>query len=227
MKRLSVFICMLLAVTALYAKGIKEEYRAEEEKARVSYAFGMIMGSNLGSMPLEFDYHAFTEGLRAMLEDIAETQFSEQEAYEIVETALQEAMEKMTESNRSLEDEFLYANSLRPEVKVTESGLQYEIIKDSNGEKPATDSVVKVNYRGTFVDGTPFDSSDEEGTFIPLEMVIEGWTEGLLLMGVGSNYRLFIPSYLAYGKDGIQGIIPPYSTLIFDVELLEITAGEF
>ncbi|MCL2265030.1 MAG: FKBP-type peptidyl-prolyl cis-trans isomerase [Treponema sp.] len=230
MKKNFICICLLLAVTALYAKGIQDEYNAAEERARISYAFGMIMGTNLESMPIEFDYNAFTEGLKAMLEGggSGKTLFSEQEAYEIVETALQEAMEKLTDTNRQLEAEFLNNNSLRSGVMITASGLQFEIIKDAQGEKPAIDSVVRVHYNGTFIDGSLFDASyEEEGSYIPLEMVIQGWTEGLMLMSVGSKYRLYIPSNLAYGSEGIQGVIPPYSTLIFDVELLEITDGDF
>ena len=227
MKKSLICICLFSALTALYAKGIQDEYKAADDRAQISYAFGMIMGSNLVSMPIDFDYHAFTEGIKAVLED-TETLFSEQEAYDIVETALQEAMEKLSEGNRSLEAEFLNKNSLRPGVMITSSGLQFEILKDAQGDRPSIDSVVRVHYTGTFIDGSLFDSSyDEEGVYIPLEMVINGWTEGLLLMSVGSKYRLFIPSNLAYGREGIQGVIPPYSTLIFEVELLEITDGNY
>ncbi|WP_461257211.1 FKBP-type peptidyl-prolyl cis-trans isomerase, partial [Treponema sp. R80B11-R83G3] len=105
----------------------------------------------------------------------------------------------------------------------TESGLQYEIIKSTEGEKPRKSSVVRVIYTGNFTDGRIFDRSTEEGgAYIPLENVIPGWTEGLMLMSPGSIYRLYVPSKLAYGKDGIQGVIAPYSTLVFMVELLEI-----
>jgi FKBP-type peptidyl-prolyl cis-trans isomerase len=226
MKKLFVFVCLCLfvCVLSLHARGIQEDYRAAEEKARVSYAFGMAIGSNfnLGAMGIEFDYAAFTDGLRAMVE-AGEPQFSEQEAMEIIETALQNAMETRANQNRLLEREFLTMNSQRPEIMVTETGLQYEIIENTEGEKPKADSVVRVLYTGTFIDGTPFDSSvEEDGSYIPMELVINGWTEGLMLMSIGSQYRLFIPSYLAYGSDGIQGIIPPYSTLIFTVKLLEI-----
>lgn len=227
MKKLTILICMFLAVTTVYARAIKEDYTKAEEQAKVSYAFGMIMGTNLDSMPLEFDYSAFSEGLRSILESGIEPLFSEQEAYDIVETALQRAMEKMSEGNRGIESDFLIANSQRPGVMVTESGLQYEVIKDTKGDKPTIESVVRVKYEGTFVDGSPFDKSEEaEGAMIPLEMVIQGWTEGIMLMSPGSIYKLYIPSDLAYGKDGIQGIIPPYSTLIFNVELLEIMPAD-
>jgi len=227
MKKLIIFICMLSAAAALFARGIQEDYKTAEDQARVSYAFGMIMGANLESMPIEFDYEAFSEGLRSMLEKGIEPQFSQQEAYEIVETALQQAVERLQDDNRRMEDEFLFTNSQREGVHVQPSGLQYEVIREARGEKPVLSSLVKVKYKGTFIDGSLFDSSEDDGSYIPLEMVIEGWSEGLMLMSVGSNYRLFIPSALAYGRDGIQGIIPPYSTLIFDVELLEISEGDY
>ena len=228
MKKLTIFLCLFFAVLVLHARAIHDDYREAEEKARISYAFGMAVGSNfdLGSMGIELDYAAFADGFRAMNEDI-EPQFSEQEAMELIEIALQAAMEKKSVQNRQSEEDFLNANAQRPEVRVTQTGLQYEIIRNADGEKPKADSVVKVHYTGTFTDGSPFDSSvEDEGAYIPLEFVFSGWTEGLMLMSVGSQYRLFIPSYLAYGVDGIQGIIPPYSTLIFTVELLEIVSQE-
>jgi len=228
MRKLTVFLCLFFAVMTLQAKAIKEDYRQADEKAQVSYAFGMAIGSNfnLSSMGIEFDYAAFTEGLRAMIED-KETQFSEQEAMEIIETALQVAMDNRANQNRMLEREFLANNMMRQGVQVTGTGLQYEIIVAAEGEKPELESVVRVNYVGTFIDGKPFDSSnDDNGAYIPLEFVITGWAEGLMLMSPGSQYRLFIPSDLAYGDEGIHGIIPPYSTLIFTVELLEIVNEE-
>jgi FKBP-type peptidyl-prolyl cis-trans isomerase len=223
MKKTFIFICLFLSVLALHAKAIQEDYRNAEEKARLSYAMGMIIASNynLSTLGLELDYNAFSEGLKATIEN-GETQFSLQEATEIVETAYYNAMEKVAEENRQHEEEFLAANSRRPEVQVTPSGLQYEVFEEADGEKPASNSIVAVNYEGTFIDGTLFDKSEDEGTNIPLEIVIPGWTEGLMLMSVGSKYRIYIPSSLAYGKNGFQNVIPPYSTLIFTVELLEI-----
>jgi len=226
MKKLFVIVCLLLPVLSLQAKAIQEDYKNAEERTRVSYAFGLLMASNLKSIDLEFDYNAFSDGLKAMLEDL-DLQFSEQEAMEMVEAAIQKSMEKTSGENQRREIEFLTKNSQRPEINVTPSGLQYEIITATDGEKPNEKSIVRVYYTGTFTDGTPFDSSNEDdGAYIPLEMVISGWTEGLMLMSPGSKYRFYIPSNLAYGKEGIQSIIPPYSTLIFTVELLEITEDE-
>jgi FKBP-type peptidyl-prolyl cis-trans isomerase len=224
MKKSFAFLCLFFAVLMLHAKAIQEDYKNAEEKARLSYAFGMIIGSNLGlnQMDIDFDFKAFTEGLKAVMEG-SQPQLSEQEAMEIIEAALYNAEEKQSSASMLKEEEFLAANSQRQDVQTTASGLQYEIIQDTEGEKPKDDSVVRVNYTGTFIDGRAFDSSTEEnGAYIPLEHVISGWAEGLMLMSPGSIYRLFIPSDLAYGKDGIQGVIPPYSTLIFTVELLEI-----
>jgi FKBP-type peptidyl-prolyl cis-trans isomerase len=228
MKKSVVFLCMLFTVAALHARAIQEDFRNAEEKARISYAFGMIIGSNLSTAPIDFDYDAFTEGVRSILDNTREPQFSEQEAIEIVELAMHVAMERIAEEHRLIEAEFLFINSQRSAVQFTPSGLQYEIIQETDGKKPNANSIVRVHYTGTFMNGSLFDASYEEnGAYIPLDMVIRGWTEGVMLMGEGSIYRLFIPSNLAYGKDGIQGIIPPYSTLIFVVELLEVMDDDF
>jgi FKBP-type peptidyl-prolyl cis-trans isomerase len=224
MKKSIIFLCLFFTVFILHAKGIQEDQKNADEKARLSYAFGMVIGSNFGfnQMDIEFDYTAFAEGLKAILEG-GQTPFSEREAMEIIEAALYNAEEKQNSRNRLQENEFFASNGQRQEIQTTESGLQYEVIQSTEGEKPNNNSVVRVIYNGTFTDGRVFDSSTEEGgAYIPLEHVIPGWTEGLMLMSPGSIYRLYIPSNLAYGKDGIQGVIPPYSTLIFLVELLEI-----
>jgi len=226
MKKLFIFTCLILSALSLYARAIQEDYKNAGEKAKVSYAFGMLMGSNLSSMQVDIDYIALAEGVRAVVEKLP-PQFSEQEAMEIVEASLQKAMDKQGEKNREIEEEFLAKNRERPEVQVTPSGLQYEILTDAQGEKPVANSVVKVNYVGTFIDGSPFDSSqDEDGVYIPLDMVIPGWAEGLQLMSKGGSYKFYIPSSLAYGKEGIQSVIPPYSPLIFIVDLLEISNDE-
>jgi len=224
MKKSIIFLCLFFTVLTLHAKAIQEDYKKADEKARLGYAFGMVIGSNLGlsQSDIEFDYNAFTEGFKTVTEG-GQTQFSEQEAMELIEAALNQVEERQNARNKLVEDEYLKTNGQRPEVRTTASGLQYEIIKNTEGEKPKSSSVVRVNYTGHFTDGRFFDSSSEEGgAYIPLGNVISGWTEGLLLMSPGSIYRLFIPSKLAYGSDGIQGVIAPYSTIIFMVELLEI-----
>ena len=121
-------------------------------------------------------------------------------------------------------EKFLQENALREGVKTTESGLQYEVLVAGKGAKPSAESTVKVHYEGTLIDGTVFDSSYERGEPIefPLNGVIKGWTEGLQLMPVGAKYKLYIPYELGYGERGAGQNIPPYATLIFTVELLEI-----
>ena len=222
MKKLFVVVCLILSALSVHAKAIQEDYRKAEEKARVSYAFGMVIGSNMRSAGIEYDYDAFADGFRTMIEN-GTAQFGEQEAIEIIEVALQRSMEKIAEENRQREAEFLASNGERPDVQTTSTGLQYEVLADTEGEKPVLNSTVRVYYTGAFIDGKSFDdSTDGEGAYIPLDMVIPGWTEGLMMMSVGSKYRFYIPSGLAYGRDGVQSIIPPYSTLVFTVELLEI-----
>lgn len=119
---------------------------------------------------------------------------------------------------------YLEKNKERAEVKVTESGLQYEVITMGTGPKPTAESTVKVHYVGTLIDGTTFDSSVERGepVVFPLSGVIAGWTEALQLMPVGSKFKLYLPQNLAYGENQASDAIKPYSTLIFEVELLEI-----
>lgn len=121
---------------------------------------------------------------------------------------------------------FLAENAKRPEVKTTKSGLQYQVLKQGTGAKPKATSTVKVHYEGRLLDGTVFDSSiaRQQPVSFPLSQVIQGWTEGLQLMNKGSQFRLFIPSQLAYGEIGSGDAIEPNSTLIFDIELLEINS---
>ena len=121
-------------------------------------------------------------------------------------------------------EKFLAENAKRPEVKTTASGLQYEVIEATLGQKPSATDKVRVHYEGTLIDGTVFDSSYKRGESITfgLNQVIKGWTEGLQLMSVGSKYKLYIPYDLAYGAQGAGGSIPPYAALVFTVELLGI-----
>ena len=148
-------------------------------------------------------------------------QFDMQAAGQYVETVISRL--KFGETKEAGE-KFLQENALREEVKVTESGLQYEVLTAGKGAKPTAEQTVKVHYEGTLIDGTVFDSSYQRGEPIefPLNGVIRGWTEGLQLMPVGSKYKLYIPYELGYGERGAGQSIPPYATLIFTVELLEI-----
>ena len=149
-----------------------------------------------------------------------DTQFDMQSAGEYIENTMNNLKYGDTKAQG---EKFLAENALREGVIVTESGLQYEVIKMGKGRKPSATDHVKVHYHGTLIDGTVFDSSVERGEPITfgLNQVIAGWTEGLQLMPVGSKFKLYIPQELGYGSRN-AGSIPPYSTLIFEVELLGI-----
>jgi FKBP-type peptidyl-prolyl cis-trans isomerase len=193
-----------------------------EEEDR-SYAYGLIIGSDLKTIGLEFDYYALSQGLRDALED-RDSRISLDEAVALIQQSNLAMMERQSEENRLSEIRFLEENGKREGVFTTASGLQYEILREEGGEKPNPNALVRVNYEGTFTNGTIFDSSylREEPDDIPLDRVIPGWSEGLCLMGEGDMYTLYIPSHLAYGESGAQNVIPPYTTLIFKVELLAI-----
>jgi FKBP-type peptidyl-prolyl cis-trans isomerase FkpA/FKBP-type peptidyl-prolyl cis-trans isomerase FklB len=160
-----------------------------------------------------------------------EMQMTDEEANTVKQAFMQSMQAKATEErtaaatkNRTDGEAFLAANRSKSGVQTTESGLQYQVMTQGTGEKPGPTSKVKVHYVGTLIDGTKFDSSIDRGTpaEFALNGVIKGWTEALQLMPVGSKYKLFVPSDLAYGEQGTPGPIGPNSTLIFEVELLEI-----
>jgi FKBP-type peptidyl-prolyl cis-trans isomerase len=223
MKKLAFVCCLLAAVASLHARGIREEADLAEEKSRTSYALGMIMGLEFASSEIELDYQTFTDGLRAAMEN-EPLRFSREEAWELAENAFEAAAARRNEESRIQELLFLAENGERPEIVTTASGLQYEALVEGGGDKPEANDRVAVLYEGMLLDGTVFDSWDDadDPAQFPLNGVISGWSEGLRLMSVGSKYRLYIPSELAYGESGAGQIIPPYSTLIFTVELLDI-----
>ena len=174
----------------------------------------------LGIPGLETNFDLIKQGFINGLYDYTD-QMDMQTAGQYVETVVARMKYGATKEEG---EQFLQENALRDGVKTTESGLQYEVLKQGKGPKPTAESTVKVHYEGTLIDGTVFDSSYQRGEPIefPLNGVIKGWTEGLQLMPVGSKYKLYIPYELGYGERGAGQSIPPYAALIFTVELLEI-----
>ncbi len=191
---------------------------------KISYAIGLSMGQNLlGSGVTKMEYSDLAEGIKDVLEK-QQPKISYQEAQTILGKFFQELEEKIAGEQKAAGEKFLEENKKREGVKVTPSGLQYEVIEGTLGQKPKATDTVKVHYEGTLIDGTVFDSSYKRGEPISfgLNQVIAGWTEGVQLMSVGSKYKLYIPYNLGYGAQGAGGSIPPYSALIFTVELLAI-----
>lgn len=201
------------------------------ELDRISYALGLSMGNNFRSSGIEkINVKDFADGVAAvfsgetpkMTYDEAKEEirkfFTEMEERQKTEAA------KMGEVNAKAGENFLAENAKRPEVKTTATGLQYEIVKEGDGPTPNRGDRVTVHYTGKLIDGTVFDSSVERGepaTF-GVTQVIPGWVEALQMMKTGSQWRLYIPSKLAYGPNGAGGVIGPNATLIFDVELIKI-----
>lgn len=233
-------LALLLGLAVMPALGVAEEavmdettvetVKVETEAQKASYAIGMEIGANLSMIPAELDANALIKGLYDTLlgRDLAmteeEAEMTKQAFFMKMQELEAERATKAAETNLLAGKEFLAANKEKEGVKETASGLQYKVVEEGDGEKPAATATVKVHYRGTLLDGTEFDSSYSRNSAaqFPLNGVIPGWTEGLQLMNVGSKYRFFIPSGLAYGMRGSPPAIEPNSTLIFDVELIEI-----
>lgn len=191
---------------------------------KISYALGLSMGQNLmGSGVEKLNYQDLAQGIEDVLTH-QQPKISYQEAQQVLNQFFQELEAKVAGAAKAEGEKFLAENAKREGVKVTASGLQYEILEPSLGQKPKATDTVRVHYEGTLIDGTVFDSSYRRGESItfPLNGVISGWTEGLQLMSIGSKYKFFIPYQLAYGERGAGQSIPPYAALIFTVELLGI-----
>lgn len=191
---------------------------------KVSYALGLSLGQNMASSgvkTLQFD--DLVAGMKAIMNG-EKPAIGFDEAQQVLNTFFSELEEKAAGAAKAEGEKFLEENKKRPEVKVTASGLQYEVLEATIGQKPKATDKVKVHYEGTLIDGTVFDSSYRRGEPISfgLNQVIAGWTEGVQLMSIGSKYKFFIPYQLGYGERGAGQSIPPYAALIFTVELLGI-----
>ncbi|TXD49055.1 FKBP-type peptidyl-prolyl cis-trans isomerase [Polaribacter sp. IC073] len=218
---------------------VKEVKSLDTELDSVSYAVGLSMSGQLKSTFSEVDKDVLSQGIRNGLDStnllietkdiqkILSSYFQKKQQAQMIEQ--QEKAAKAAEAkfgeNKKAGEAFLAANKSKEGVKTTESGIQYIVLKEGSGEKPAgPTSRVKVHYHGTNIEGKVFDSSVERGTpsEFGLNQVIKGWTEGVQLMNEGAKYKFFIPQELAYGPQQKSAEIKPFSTLIFEIELLEV-----
>jgi FKBP-type peptidyl-prolyl cis-trans isomerase FklB len=218
-------LCLGLVLPA-FADGTNQ---FADEKSKVSYALGMMLGNNWKQQGLEIDIDVAARAIKAIQSGGA-TLLTPEQAQQTLQAFQKEFAAKQQQKradlaikNKADGEAFLVANKNQPGVTVLPDGLQYLVLTNGSGARPAASDTVTVNYRGTLIDGTEFDSSYKRGqpASFPVGGVIRGWTEALQQMNVGSKWKLFIPSELAYGEPGNRSI-PPNSTLVFEVELLEI-----
>ena len=208
--------------------------KLESEAQKISYIFGHNIGSRMKSDGIKVDVDTLMTGIKEALAGTpsqlneADTNAALQKFQQEMQAEQEKAAAAAGAENAKAGADFLATNGKREGVTTTASGLQYEIIKAATGPKPTKEDSVKVHYHGTLIDGTVFDSSVERGE--PAEFgvgqVIAGWTEALQLMPTGSKWKLFIPAKLAYGERGAGEDIGPNSTLIFEVELLEVEGAK-
>ncbi len=204
------------------------EFKTDADKT--SYALGMNIGESLVQLPAELNAEILTQAIKDLLAGnppaLPESDYvAAMKAFQAkMQAAEQDASKEISIQNAAEEKSFMEDNKKAEGVVTTASGLQYIVLKEGSGARPVADDTVKVHYAGTLLDGTEFDSSVKRGQ--PAEFgvtqVIKGWTEALQLMNVGSKYRLFVPSKLAYGERGAGQAIGPCSMLVFDVELIDI-----
>ena len=204
------------------------EFKTDADKT--SYALGMNIGESLVQLPAELNAEILTQAIKDLLAGnppaLPESDYvAAMKAFQAkMQAAEQDASKEISIQNAAEEKSFMEDNKKAEGVVTTASGLQYIVLKEGSGARPVADDTVQVHYAGTLLDGTEFDSSVKRGQ--PAEFgvtqVIKGWTEALQLMNVGSKYRLFVPSKLAYGERGAGQAIGPCSMLVFDVELIDI-----
>lgn len=231
---MAVLLFALPGCSATEAEQKAEPLKLDTDAKRFGYTIGQDIGSSLNQQPLELDFDAIVAGLKDAYEgkELMLTDEEIQQAAQDFQKAIMEAAQAKekadAEKNIADGEKFLEENKAREGVITTESGLQYEVIEEGEGESPTKEDVVTVNYKGTLIDGTEFDSSYSRGEPAQFQCggVIEGWVEALQLMKKGSKYKLYLPSELAYGDRRVSEEIGPNSVLIFEVELLDFMSME-
>ncbi len=225
MKKLLVAV---IAASATLGYGMGQAVAADldTDNKRFSYILGFQVANQIKGDGIDLDNASFMMALEDAKagKEPRLTQAEMQATMERIQQEKIKEMEAMGTKNREEGKTYLAANAKKAGVKTTESGLQYKIIKEGDGKKPLGTDMVEVHYRGTLIDGTEFDSSYSRGqpTSFPVNGVIKGWTEALMMMKEGAKWELYIPSDLAYGPRGAGGLIGPDATLIFEVELLKV-----
>src|SRR5438477_8616237 len=223
MKRFIIIVSASLIAFPLF--GQEKSPQLKDQKDKVSYSIGMQIGFNLARQKVDINPDVLAAGIKDSL--AGKPQLTPDQVKDIMaqfEKDMEQKQKQLGEKNKTDGAKFLEENKKKPGVKTTASGLQYKAEKEGTGTQPKATDMVTVNYRGTLIDGTEFDSSYKRGqpaTF-PVNGVIKGWTEALQLMKVGSKYQLWIPSNLAYGERSVGPDIGANSTLIFEVELLDV-----
>jgi FKBP-type peptidyl-prolyl cis-trans isomerase FklB len=221
-----IIVCICAGALMTASFGQNQPPQLKDLKDKASYSIGLNIGMNFKKQNVDLNPDALLAGVKDAIGS-KKPALSETEVREVMNTWSKELAEKqktMADKNAADGKKFLEENKKKEGVKTTASGLQYKSVKEGTGPQPKATDTVTVDYRGTLIDGTEFDSSYKRGeaaTF-PLNGVIKGWTEGLQLMKVGSKYQFFIPSELAYGARAMGPDIAPNSTLIFEVELKAI-----
>ena len=191
---------------------------------KFSYGLGMGIGQNLLSMGVkDMSVEDFIKGISDVLAG-NNTEITHAEAQKVVNEHFQKMAEEAYAVNKEAGEKFLAENAKKESVVVLPSGLQYEVLTEGNGKKPSATDRVQCHYEGTLIDGTIFDSSIKRGepAVFGVNQVIMGWVEALQLMQEGAKWRLYIPYDMAYGEHGAGEMIPPYSALVFDVELIKV-----
>jgi len=205
---------------------IFDSIKLESTAEKGGYGIGLQIGQQLADSAMQVSAEAVAKGIYDVLNQ-NKPAIALEEVSKALQQIQQQAQEAANAQFKQIEQEgraFLVENAKKDNIKVTETGLQYEVITEGNGNKPTRQDSVRVHYTGKLINGTTFDSSVVRGTpaEFPVSSVIAGWTEALQLMPVGSKWRLTIPHNLAYGERGAGQSIPPFSVLVFEVELLDI-----
>jgi FKBP-type peptidyl-prolyl cis-trans isomerase FklB len=218
------YIIALVLTTQLITSTLEAQKPFKSAADSLAYSLGVLVGNNLKNGGFsDINMEIFQQGLSSAMKG-EKSLIATEKCQAIVQAYAQEKDANNGSANRTAGEEYLAHNKMRKEVTTLPDGLQYEVLKMGDGPKPKATDQVKVHYHGTLIDGTVFDSSVERGEPIDfrLDQVIKGWTEVVQLMPVGSKWKVYIPYQLAYGERGAGGSIQPYSTLIFEIELLGI-----